>query len=72
MFVAVGCLKLCDISGSDSAVAEDSTPLGFGAVSLGKYILLEPLARENEITTTFQNISTLRGGYVVNNTTVYV
>ena len=36
-FVAVGRLKLCDIAGSDSSIAEDSTPLGFDAVSLGKY-----------------------------------
>jgi hypothetical protein len=38
-------------------MAEDSTPLEFDAVSLGKYILLGPLDRENEGTTIFQNVS---------------
>lgn len=58
MFFAVGCLKLCDVSGSDSAMAEDSTPLGFDSVSLGKYVLLGPPDHENEGTTIFQSVST--------------
>jgi len=55
MFIDAGCLKLCVVSGSDSAMAEDSTPV---SVSLGKYILLGPRYRENEGTTIFQNVST--------------
>jgi len=39
-------------------MAGDATPLGFDAVSLGKYILLGPPDRENEGTAIFQSVST--------------